>query len=124
MEQSKPNPKTTKYAILAFNLLSLAILGIWLVAGGGEWIRDSENWRVFRGIGSAIALLGAALLFVSLFFRTESAPPIASVNPRDWVPVWRQQSHYSPTGFVLMIVGLEMFCGWGLLNSILTILRW
>lgn len=124
MEQSRLNPKATKFAILAFNLLVLAIFGIWLFAGGLEWIRDSENLRMMRGILAIISLVGALLLFVSLFFRSESAPPVGSPNPRDWVPVWRQQSHFREPGFLLMLIGLELFSGGALINSIAAILTW
>lgn len=67
------------------------------------------------GLTTALmVLVGAAMVVVSLFYRSDEAPPIASLNPRKWTPIWKQQSHYVGPGYFLMIYGFGV-AGLGLL---------
>lgn len=53
-----------------------------------------------------MALLAAVS---SIFFRCPDAPRIASLKPKDWTPIWRQNSHFRPPGFWLIFGGFTAF---------------
>ncbi len=57
-----------------------------------------------------VAGLTGALMFISsIFFRRPDAPRIPSWNYKHWTPIWRQESHFRPPGFLLMYFGFQLF---------------
>jgi hypothetical protein len=57
---------------------------------------------------SFLWLAGAGLMISSIAFRTAGAPPIASLNPRHWVPLWKTKRWYKPPGYILAQAGLSI----------------
>ncbi len=55
-----------------------------------------------------VELIGLLLFVGSVFFRRPDAPK-PSFNPKNWTPIWRQESHFRGPGFIMMFFGLELF---------------
>lgn len=52
-------------------------------------------------------IAGIVCLTFSLRYRTEEHPGI-SFNPRNWKPVWKMQSWFTPKGYWLNLIGVNM----------------
>lgn len=77
-----------------------------------SWL--SSEWTLTaRPILAAAGLVGGVLFIASAWFRTPDAPPVASLNPRNWVPIWKTRHWYRPPGYSLATIGLGIFslCG-------------
>ena len=53
-------------------------------------------------------IIGGVMFFASAFYRAPDAPSIPSFNPKHWVPVWKQQSHFRGPGYALMFWGIQI----------------
>jgi hypothetical protein len=59
-------------------------------------------------LSAILMIIGGIAFFSSVIFRTDKAPPVASLDPRHWKPVWSsavRESFRSP-GYLLMNGGL------------------
>lgn len=56
-----------------------------------------------------VELTGLLLFVGSVFFRRSDAPK-PSLNPRHWTPIWRSEGHFRGPGFLMMFIGLQLFC--------------
>lgn len=64
---------------------------------------------ILNKIWAVATLLGIALVIWSLFYRTEAHPGTPSFSPRDWRPIWKTRSWYTPMGYKLHILGWSIF---------------
>ncbi len=53
-------------------------------------------------------IAGIVCIVVALSYRTEKHPGIMSFSPRNWIPVWKMQSWYTPKGYWLNLIGISM----------------
>ena len=62
-------------------------------------------------VSAVLVILGFVVFFSDAFFRTPEAPPIASLNPRHWKPIWTREYRkwVRPPGYFLTIAGWIMF---------------
>ncbi len=57
-------------------------------------------------------IVGLVLILTSLACRTKEHPPLASMNPRHWKPLWKMRSWFTPRGFKFHLIGWGLFlCG-------------
>ena len=59
-------------------------------------------------IAALLLLTGVALALVALKYRTAEHPRLSLIspfNPRNWVPIWRMKSWFSPKGYWLNLIG-------------------
>ena len=90
--------------------LGLMCLGVILRFAFLGW----NSWNVYVeesiiGLVTAIVMLiGFGMFLSSIFYRKPDAPPIASLNPKHWIPVWKQQDHFRGPGYSLMRWGLRL----------------
>ena len=57
----------------------------------------------------ALMVVGLALVVWSMRHRSEKRFPFMSFNPKDWKPIWKQKSLFTPKGFKFYIVGWGLF---------------
>jgi len=57
-----------------------------------------------------LSLIGIGLFLTSLLYLKEGAPA-PSLNPKNWVPVWKQKPFFRGPGYAIMIVGMTW---WGI----------
>lgn len=54
-----------------------------------------------------VELTGLLLFAGSVFFRRPDAPK-PSFSPKNWTPIWRQESYFRGPGFLMMYLGLQL----------------
>ena len=60
----------------------------------------------------ATLFAGLAIITLSLLYRTNDAPRLSmrsAYHPRNWKPIWKVQSWYTPRGFKLHLLGWGLF---------------
>lgn len=83
--------------------------------------RDAEWMAALRPVLAVMVFIGAALFFSSIFFRARGAPPVVSINPRHWIPIWKTRQWFRPPGYALSVIGITLF---GIGAIALTIVGW
>jgi len=63
--------------------------------------------------------IGLLTFASSILFLKEGAP-VASLNPRNWKPVWKQRDYFRGPGYALQMVGLI----WLLVSGIGLVILW
>ncbi len=63
------------------------------------------------GLATALMILtGGLMFFGSIRYRTADAPPVASINPKHWTPIWKQKGHFRAPGYGIMLSGIGLMC--------------
>jgi len=50
-------------------------------------------------------VVGIVFSILAIKHRTGKCPPILSINPKDWKPLWMAKDWFSPIGFRLYVIG-------------------
>ena len=67
-------------------------------------------------------LTGVALALYALKFRT-TEHPMTMFEARNWIPVWKMRSWYTPKGYWLNLIGVVLVSASGLVVVIRNLLR-
>jgi hypothetical protein len=122
MSQVDTRLRIYRIVTILVNVVVLIVLSLWAF-GGIKPMATEPSWiSALRGALGLAGMTGMAMFVGSTFFRTPEAPPIAGFSMRQWLPIWRQRSWFRPPGFLLAIVGYELFTLCGIALAIISLL--
>ena len=74
--------------------------------------------KQYIALGCFISMIiGIGLTLSALRYKSDEHPGLLSFNPRNWKPVWRMRSWFSPRGYWLNLIGISMI----VLSSVLAL---